>query len=631
MKKFTLASLVLVMALAVLSFGFVTVGNNYAAADGIALTEEIMLQNPNKLLPAPYHPGAERLNIANNQISSWEDGNFYYNDEVDSVQFHFTAKKDSGQSMLFVGLHVAQYSVPWASTGYFAFVQNKVVGLYKIDGSKSNWEEALLAEKVTASTNIFDGNTHAISFAVSGNSLTFSINSESLTLPFEGDPIPVENTELSMSANGPFVYMVGEPAATEKEYTGEYTNLEELIKSGAIRPDYNYDSVGNNYFNTIENGYVLSNGCLMSFSASLTAVTFDITVTEGNSMFFAMRARNGGNIWDMTGGYIVWLNGTTFKFYDASEKWADSPVILTTLDVNIFDRNSHNIRMYAFDDEKGNVHAGFSVDGGAFFKIIDNSNPVYLTEHTEFYMNNVNDGTVRYKVTAPEGTAHAYGEPNVVGPTCTEGGYTEQVCADCKKMVITNETEATGHSYDAVVTEPGCISGGYTTYTCSTCNDSYQADFTEETGHSYEAVVTEPKCGEKGYTTHTCGGCNDSYVDSYVDALEHNFVAGEVVEPSCTAGGHTVYECTNCDATENRDITEQLEHNYVEISRTEATFDNPGEIVYECEHCKDQQTEEIPVLEEAKPLCVASVGTEVLFVMAALAALVLLFGKKVNN
>ena len=57
-------------------------------------------------------------------------------------------------------------------------------------------------------------------------------------------------------------------------------------------------------------------------------------------------------------------------------------------------------------------------------------------------------------------------------------------------------------------------------------------DETEATGHSYDAVVTPPTCTEKGYTTYTCA-CGDSYVDSFVPATgytEETIVLGQYVE-----------------------------------------------------------------------------------------------------
>ena len=68
-----------------------------------------------------------------------------------------------------------------------------------------------------------------------------------------------------------------------------------------------------------------------------------------------------------------------------------------------------------------------------------------------------------------------------VKPTCTESGLTEgEHCAVCGEVLVAQKkVEATGHSYDAVVTEPTCTEQGYTTHTCTVCGDSYVDSYTD--------------------------------------------------------------------------------------------------------------------------------------------------------
>ncbi len=75
------------------------------------------------------------------------------------------------------------------------------------------------------------------------------------------------------------------------------------------------------------------------------------------------------------------------------------------------------------------------------------------------------------------------------------------------------------HAYELTDSKaPTCTEAGYETWTCADCSHSYTAEL-EATGHSYEDVVTAPTTQEKGYTTHTCTHCGHSYVDSYVDPI----------------------------------------------------------------------------------------------------------------
>ena len=82
---------------------------------------------------------------------------------------------------------------------------------------------------------------------------------------------------------------------------------------------------------------------------------------------------------------------------------------------------------------------------------------------------------------------------NNVDPTCTATGSYDNVvyCTVCGAELsrTTVTVDATGHSYNAVVTDPTCTEKGYTTHTCSRCGDSYTDSETEATGHHFEHGV----------------------------------------------------------------------------------------------------------------------------------------------
>ena len=262
-----------------------------------------------------------------------------------------------------------------------------------------------------------------------------------------------------------------------------------------------------------------------------------------------------------------------------------------------------------------------------------------------------------------EATGHAY-EAVITAPTCTEKGYTTYTCKNCGDSYVadevealghnlgawtvskeascteagekvrkcsrcdyseTEEIEATGHAYEAVVTAPTCIEAGYTTYTCKNCGDTYVADEVEAfghdlgawtvikeascteagekvrkcsrcdysetekieaTGHDYEAVITAPTCTEKGYTTYTCKNCGDSYVADEVEALGHNLGAWTVSkEASCTEAGEKVRKCSRCDYSETEEI-EATGHAY-EAVVTAPTCIEAGYTTYTCKNCGD--------------------------------------------
>ena len=211
-------------------------------------------------------------------------------------------------------------------------------------------------------------------------------------------------------------------------------------------------------------------------------------------------------------------------------------------------------------------------------------------------------------------TGHTPGEPtieNEVPATCTTDGSYDTVvrCTVCG-AVISSETTvvpATGHTYEAVVTEPTCTEGGYTTYTCSVCGDSYVADETAALGHSYEAVVTEPTCTEGGYTTYTCSVCGDSYVADETAATGHNHVVTEftwasdyksaTVKVVCTECGNTYVEAVDANAAQY--MTEEVveEETTTEETIEEVVIDEPVEDT-DTEPEPDEEPEAEPETEE---------------------------------
>ena len=111
----------------------------------------------------------------------------------------------------------------------------------------------------------------------------------------------------------------------------------------------------------------------------------------------------------------------------------------------------------------------------------------------------------------------------VTDPDCENGGYTTYTCSVCGDSYVADETAATGHNYVPLsALPPTCEEDGFERFYCTHCEDSY-ITVLEATGHAYDAVVTDPDCENSGYTTHTCSACGDSYVDTETAALGHTY------------------------------------------------------------------------------------------------------------
>ncbi len=183
-------------------------------------------------------------------------------------------------------------------------------------------------------------------------------------------------------------------------------------------------------------------------------------------------------------------------------------------------------------------------------------------------------------------TGHSY-QAYVTEPTCTEQGYTTYTC-HCGDFYVDGYVDAKGHSlgYWYTVTPATCVSDGVGRSDCTRCG-YFETYVLSATGHSYLSNVTSPTCTGQGYTTHTCH-CGDSYVDSYVDPTGHTFSHWYTeVYAACTEDGLERRDCTSCSYAETQPIP-ATGHTYESVV-TEPTCTEPGITTYTC-HCGDVYT-----------------------------------------
>ena len=180
---------------------------------------------------------------------------------------------------------------------------------------------------------------------------------------------------------------------------------------------------------------------------------------------------------------------------------------------------------------------------------------------------------------------HSY-DAIVTAPTCTERGYTTHTCR-CGDSYVDTYVDSLGHDLGEwiTITEATCTGDGSDRRDCSRC-DHNETRTIEATGHSYESVVSAPTCTERGYTTHTCSACGDTYVDTYVETLGHDLGEWEnVIDATCTEDGQELRECARCDHYETR-IIEAVGHGY-ETFVTAPTCTEQGYTRYVCTVCGD--------------------------------------------
>lgn len=187
---------------------------------------------------------------------------------------------------------------------------------------------------------------------------------------------------------------------------------------------------------------------------------------------------------------------------------------------------------------------------------------------------------------------HDYHKGETVEPTCTDYGYTVEVCSLCGEEVEVDVVSALDHDYQKVgetaascakpgvityecarcheetheytarldhtftdagmVISPTCETGGYTIHTCNVCQEVVYSDFLPALGHVSDGsldVVIAPTCTEEGYTDHVCAVCHEHFQDTYVDATGHDYKVEKHVEATCEHVSYDVLRCVTCDAS----------------------------------------------------------------------------------
>ncbi len=140
----------------------------------------------------------------------------------------------------------------------------------------------------------------------------------------------------------------------------------------------------------------------------------------------------------------------------------------------------------------------------------------------------------------------------VTSPTCTEGGYTAEVCSVCEYAHKYTKTNPTGHStIDDKSIEPTCTEVGYTKGShCKTCGEVIVAqNEIPAKGHTeITSPYIKPTCTEIGYTEgKKCSDCGEIFEGcTEIAATGHTEVTTFGVEPTCTKKGYT--EGSHCEA-----------------------------------------------------------------------------------
>ncbi len=215
-----------------------------------------------------------------------------------------------------------------------------------------------------------------------------------------------------------------------------------------------------------------------------------------------------------------------------------------------------------------------SVSGGTpwYQTIGTDGYPIFDSTHLLVYVATTCIGTVSsYNNTGDETTHSNLVNYEAVDATCTTNGSEEYwYCSGCDKYysdadataeitdTSTLTTAATGHvegeaTIENEVAATCTTAGSYDNVVyCSVCGAelSRETVTVPATGHTYEAVVTEPTCTEGGYTTYTCSNCGDSYTADEIAALGHSYVYQGFTWSSDLKSATATFKCSDCGEIE---------------------------------------------------------------------------------
>lgn len=154
-------------------------------------------------------------------------------------------------------------------------------------------------------------------------------------------------------------------------------------------------------------------------------------------------------------------------------------------------------------------------------------------------------------------------------PSCTEAGWTAQVCSLCGDRRDEAEIPALGHALvPHEAQDPTCAEAGWAAYeTCERCTYSTFAEIPAlghdwadgvctrcgvSCAHSFAwKTVRESTCTESGLEAEVCTVCGmASGQERSLEPLGHVPAAHEAKDPTCTEVGWDAYEsCERCDYT----------------------------------------------------------------------------------
>ncbi len=204
---------------------------------------------------------------------------------------------------------------------------------------------------------------------------------------------------------------------------------------------------------------------------------------------------------------------------------------------------------------------------------------------------------VAQKDTDYKHTPAAATRENEVEPTCSKGGYYDEVvcCELCKKEIsrktVSVNPDPTKHSYAEIKGQPAtCTKPGLSDYyQCVWCQEKTVQSTIPALGHTEGEWKTTkaPTCEATGVSTCYCSVCGVAYKTATLAAKGYTWSAWTMKsEATCKVAEVQIRECSVCHKTETRSVGTTVAHSYIDVAGKSPTCDAEGYEAYtKCKWC----------------------------------------------
>ena len=209
--------------------------------------------------------------------------------------------------------------------------------------------------------------------------------------------------------------------------------------------------------------------------------------------------------------------------------------------------------------------------------------------------------TFEFAICAPSKHAGSLSDfQTVQEPTCTEAGFSAQLCTLCQQPVNRQEIAAKGHTAgEPVVHQPTCVENGVQITQCTVCGAEISREEIPATGHTPGEPIVYQKatCLVPGLKITQCTVCGAEVEREEIPTTGHQPGAWTELKPAtCTAAGQRVQRCTVCGAELAKEEIPATGHTpgaWVDLKSATCTAD--GQRVQRCATCGETlKTETVP-------------------------------------